>query len=102
MKFFLLSDNTDSLVGMRLVGIDGVVVHEKKEFLRALEDALEDPSIAVILVTTKLIELAPGVISELKLTQSRQLIVEIPDRHGGAGIGEAIDRYVSEAIGVKL
>jgi V/A-type H+-transporting ATPase subunit F len=102
MKFFLLSDNTDSLVGMRLVGIDGVVVHEKKEFLRALEDALEDPSIAVILVTTKLIELAPNVISELKLTQSRQLIVEIPDRHGGAGIGEAIDRYVSEAIGVKL
>lgn len=102
MKFFLLSDNVDSLVGMRLVGIDGVEVHGKKEFLRALEDALEDPSIAVILVTTKLVELAPQVISELKLTQSRQLIVEIPDRHGGAGIGEAIDRYVSEAIGVKL
>jgi V/A-type H+/Na+-transporting ATPase subunit F len=102
MKFFLISDNVDSLVGMRLVGIDGVIVHEKQEFLRALEDALEDSSIAVVLVTTKLVELAPNVISELKLTQSRQLIVEIPDRHGGAEIGEAIDRYVSEAIGVKL
>ncbi len=102
MKWFLISDNVDSLVGMRLVGIDGVIVHERKEFLLALEDALEDPSIAVILVTTKLVNLAPAVISELKLTQSRQLIVEIPDRHGGANIGEEIDRYISEAIGVKL
>lgn len=102
MKFFLISDNVDTEVGMRLVGIDGIVVHEKHEFLRALEDALEDESIAIILVTTKLVELAPQIISELKLTQPRQLIVEIPDRHGTSEIGEAIDRYVSEAIGVKL
>ncbi|MBN2299892.1 MAG: V-type ATP synthase subunit F [Acholeplasmataceae bacterium] len=102
MKFFLLSDNVDTQVGMRLVGIDSVVVHEKKEFLTALEKALNDESIAVILVTTKLIELAPSIISELKLTLKRKLIVEIPDRHGTAKIGEAIDRYVSEAIGIKL
>ncbi|HBG32406.1 MAG TPA: ATP synthase subunit F [Acholeplasmataceae bacterium] len=102
MKFFLISDNVDTEVGMRLVGIDGIVVHEKNEFLRALEGALEDESIAIILVTTKLVELAPNIISELKLTQPRQLIVEIPDRHGTSEIGEAIDRYVSEAIGVKL
>ena len=102
MKFFLISDNVDSLVGMRLVGIDGIIVHERKEFLRALEDALEDTSIAVILVTTKLVSLAPAIISELKLTQPRQLIVEIPDRHGGANIGEGIATCIREAIGVKL
>lgn len=102
MRFFLISDNVDTEVGMRLVGIDGVVVHEKDEFLSALEDALQDPNIAIILVTTKLVELAPQIISEIKLTESRKLIVEIPDRHGTTNIGEAIDRYVSEAIGVKL
>lgn len=102
MRFFLISDNVDTEVGMRLVGIDGVVVHEKDEFLNALEDAFQDPNIAIILVTTKLVELAPNIISEIKLTESRKLIVEIPDRHGKSNIGEAIDRYVSEAIGVKL
>ncbi|MBU1093409.1 MAG: V-type ATP synthase subunit F [Firmicutes bacterium] len=102
MKFFLLSDNVDTQVGMRLVGIDGEVVHETKEFLAELEKALNDETIAVILVTTKLVELAPQIISELKLTQQKKLIVEIPDRHGQAKIGEAIDRYVSEAIGIKL
>lgn len=56
----------------------------------------------MILITTKLIDLAPDVISEIKLKQQKPLLVEIPDRHGNSKIGETIDRYVSEAIGVKL
>ena len=31
MRMFLISDNVDTLTGMRLAGIDGVVVHEKQE-----------------------------------------------------------------------
>ncbi|MEG1630492.1 MAG: ATP synthase subunit F, partial [Erysipelotrichaceae bacterium] len=48
------------------------------------------------------IQLCPDVISELKLTRKEPLLVEVPDRHGSAKIGEVIDGYVSEAIGVKL
>ena len=102
MKFFLISDNTDTLMGLRLVGIEGVVLHERQEFLETLEEKMKDPSIAIILVTTKLIELCPDNISEVKLKQPKPLIVEIPDRHGESKIGETIDSYVSEAIGVKL
>lgn len=102
MKFYVISDNVDTQMGMRLAGIDGVVVHERREFLEKLEELLHDESIATVLITTKLIELAPGVISELKLTQKSPLIVEIPDRHGDSNIGESIDGYVKEAIGVKL
>ena len=28
MRFYLISDNVDTQVGMRLAGIEGVVVHE--------------------------------------------------------------------------
>ena len=102
MKFYLLSDNVDTQVGLRLVGIEGEVVHERREFLELLEEKIKDKSIGIILITTKLIELAPDVISEIKLKQRQPLIVEIPDRHGESKIGETIDRYVSEAVGVKL
>ena len=102
MKFFLLSDNIDTQVGMRLVGIDGVIVHEKEEFLEELNKAMNNDQIAIIMITTKLVELAPTEISELKLKDTRALLVEIPDRHGDSNIGEDIDKYVSEAIGVKL
>ena len=102
MKFFLLSDNIDTQVGMRLVGIEGVVIHERQEVLEELEKVINNPEIAILLITTKLVELAPVVISELKLKQPRPLIVEIPDRHGSSNIGEVINQYVSEAIGVKM
>lgn len=102
MRFFLLGDNIDTQMGMRLAGIEGVVVHERQEVLEELEKAMHMEDVAIILMTTKLIRTCPDVISELKLKLKKPLIVEIPDRHGSAKIGETIDRYVSEAIGVKL
>ncbi len=102
MKFFLLSDNIDTQVGMRLVGIESVIVNKKEDLIEELEKVLANPNIAILLITTKLVELAPKMISELKLKQSKPLIVEIPDRHGTSNVGEMINKYVSEAIGVKL
>ena len=29
MKMYLISDNLDTLTGMRLAGVDGIVVHER-------------------------------------------------------------------------
>lgn len=102
MKFFLLSDNIDTQMGMRLAGIEGIVIHEREEVLRELEKAMHREDVAVVLMTTKLMQTCPEIISDLKLKQKRPLIVEIPDRHGSAKVGETIDGYVSEAIGVKL
>ena len=31
MKMYLISDNVDTLTGMRLAGVEGVVVHGRKE-----------------------------------------------------------------------
>ena len=102
MRFFLLSDNVDTQVGMRLVGIEGIVIHERDILIDNLERLMQDPEICVILITTKLVELCPEIISELKLKQSSKLIVEIPDRRDSSRVGQSIDKYVSEAIGIKL
>jgi V/A-type H+/Na+-transporting ATPase subunit F len=102
MKFFLISDNTDTQMGLRLAGIDGVVVHSREEVLHELNLAIKDDTIAIVLMTTLAINTAPVEIAELKLKLSKPLIVEIPDRHGSAKIGETIDAYISEAIGIKI
>ena len=41
MKFFLISDNIDTLIGLRLVGIEGVVVHTRKDFLEILQTKMK-------------------------------------------------------------
>lgn len=102
MKVFCISDNIDTQMGLRLAGIEGVVVHEREEFINALQTAIKDPDIGIVLMTTIIVNLAPEIISEYKLTLKSPLLVEIPDRHGSANIGETIDSYISEAIGIKI
>lgn len=102
MKAFVISDNVDTYMGMRLAGFDCVVVHQKEEVLDALQQCLTDDSLACVLMTTKIVEMIPDVISEYKLHLKKPLLCEIPDRHGNSKIGETIDAYISEAIGVKL
>lgn len=102
MKFFLISDNIDTQMGMRLAGIDGVVVHKEEEVSEALDKAINDDEVAVILMTEKLIKLCHDKVYDLKLNCPKPLIVEIPDRHGTSNISESIDTYVRDAIGINL
>ncbi|MDD2592271.1 MAG: V-type ATP synthase subunit F [Erysipelotrichaceae bacterium] len=102
MRMILISDNTDTGMGLRLAGIEGVVVHEKAEVIKALDQYTQQNDVAIILMTTNIVNLCPDIISDLKLKLSKPLLVEIPDRHGSVKIGEVIDSYISEAIGVKL
>lgn len=102
MKFYLISDNVDTKMGLRLAGIDGVVIHSDSEVRRELEKAMNMPDVAVILMTERLMSLCPELIYDLKLNRKQPLIVEIPDRHGNGRTKDSITRYVQEAIGVKL
>ncbi|XOQ44185.1 MAG: Archaeal/vacuolar-type H+-ATPase subunit F/Vma7 [Clostridium sp.] len=102
MRFYLISDNVDTQVGMRLAGIEGVVVHKEDEVRQALQAAMEQEDIAVVLITETLLSLCPEMIYNLKLNRRRPLIVEIPDRHGNGRTKDSITRYVREAIGVKI
>ncbi len=102
MKVFCISDNIDTQMGLRLAGIEGVVLHEKDEILEELEKQIKDPDVAIILMTTKVINSIFDIVSNYKLNLSKPLLVEIPDRHGSVEIGEVIDKYISEAIGIKL
>lgn len=101
MKFFLISDNADTQMGMRLAGIEGVVVHEAEEVEAAVREAVRNREIGILLITDKLGKLCPALLNERKRNHKRPLIVEIPDRHGG-DVGGALERYIGEALGIKL
>ncbi|MDE5852490.1 MAG: V-type ATP synthase subunit F [Oscillospiraceae bacterium] len=102
MKFFCISDNIDTQIGMRLAGIEGVVVHTSEEVEEALNKACNDEEIGLVLVSNKLMNLCPDKIYDIKLRSKYPLVVEIPDRHGDVKISETITEYVRESIGVKI
>lgn len=102
MKMYLISDNIDTLAGMRLAGVEGAVVHTKEELKAQLEQTLADREVGIILLTEKFGREFPEIIDEVKLERKLPLIVEIPDRHGTGRKPDFITSYVNEAIGLKL
>ena len=102
MRMYLISDNVDTRVGMRLAGIEGEVVHEYDEVRQALERVCGAEDIGIVLMTKKLITLCKDVVYDIKLNKRRPLIVEIPDRHGDSDIGDSITTYIREAVGISI
>jgi V/A-type H+-transporting ATPase subunit F len=102
MVIYLISDNRDTLVGLRLAGIKGRVVHERNEAKEALNIALQDKNIGILAISEKAAELIKDEITEIKLKKPYPLIVEIPDRHGSNKDNDYILNYVRNSVGIKV
>ena len=102
MKMFLISDNMDTYNGMRLSGIDGVVVHNPNEIEQAFKKATSDRDIGLILVTEKIAVLRKDLVDYHKLNGKMPLLVEVPDRHSTSRVKESIATYVKNAIGINI
>lgn len=102
MQMYLISDNTDTYIGMRLAGVEGSVVHDRQELKEALDTVIADKNIGIVLLTENFGREYPDLVNDIKLNHRLPLIVEIPDRHGTGRKPNFITDYVSEAIGLKL
>ncbi|MGN1128700.1 MAG: V-type ATP synthase subunit F [Candidatus Flemingiibacterium sp.] len=78
---FVISDNNDTCAGMRLAGVEGVVVHTREEVSAEIERLCSDKSVGIILITGKLRALASDIIEEKQRLNPMPLFLEIPDRH---------------------
>lgn len=101
MKSFLISDNRDTIVGMRLANIEGVLAQSREEITARFHEAVEDKDIGIIIITEKIFEEIKEEVLELKRIGNTQLIVTIPDRTGLKD-KNFIMRYIKESIGIKI
>ena len=102
MRMYLISDNTDTLTGMRLAGVDGVIAKEKGTLEKALNEVLKDKNIGIILLTETLGKKYPELVKTVRTEHKKPLLIEIPDRHGTGRRSDFITAYVNDAIGLKL
>lgn len=102
MKMYLISDNTDTMTGMRLAGVEGVIARSRDEVKTALSDALARKDIGILLLTEALGQTYPDLVKAVRTEHKMPLLIEIPDRHGTGRRPDFITAYVNEAIGLKL
>ena len=75
---------------------------KQNELKDALQKAISNKEIGIILLTEKFGREFPEIIDDVKLHHKTPLIIEIPDRHGTGRKPDFITSYVNEAIGLKL
>lgn len=102
MKSYLISDNRDTLVGMRMVGVKGEIVKDKKEAEVLLDNLVKNKEIGIILITEKAAIMAKEKVNFVKQKMHQPLVIEIPDRHGSIKEDDYITGYVRDSIGIKI
>ena len=101
MKSYIISDNEESLQGMRLTGIDGEIIREKELILEKIDKLIKNPSIGIIILTQGIKILVEEEVMIRKLSSTDTLIVEIPCPREKIQ-SDFITKYIRESIGLKL
>jgi V/A-type H+-transporting ATPase subunit F len=102
MRFYLISDNSDAMNGMRLAGIEGTVARSEKDMRAALESIAAASDIGMVLVTEKIADTYTALLDAMRGNQTGPLLITVPSTGGSAAGKDRITRYVREAIGVKI
>lgn len=92
----------EAVLGFSLVGVQGVAATTADEVNQALDQALADHEVGIVLVTQDMARLVEARMDYLKLRSTVPLIVEIPGPEGVSPDQPSLSDVVLRAIGVKI
>jgi len=101
MRFYVIGDE-ETVLGFRLVGVQGTVVSNKQDAETAIKKAREDEDLGVILITERTADLVRELVEELLYTTAFPLILEIPDRRGPLKNRGSVRDIVKHAVGLSV
>ncbi len=101
MESYLISDNIDTLQGMRMGGVSGEIINDSLEVIKRIDELIGDPNIGIIILTHKIKSQIEDEVMERKINSKETLIVEIPGPNQSVE-SNFITKYIRESIGLKL
>ncbi|MBI9015044.1 MAG: V-type ATP synthase subunit F [Clostridiales bacterium] len=101
MESYLISDNEETLIGMKMAGISGELLTENHEILARIDELILDPKIGIVILTHKTKEKIEEEVMIRKLQSRETLIIEIPGPNESIK-KDFITKYIRESIGLKL
>lgn len=101
MKSFLITKERETLVGLRLSGIQGEIIKDSHKILEKIDALIKDESIGIILITQSIFTDMQEEIIKRKLEATETLIISIP------AFGETLNRnlitnHIKESIGLDF
>lgn len=101
MKLLVIG-NQDAVWGFALTGIHGQVATTAADLRQALDAALADAEVGIILLTEDAADLDRQRVEKLMLRTSTPLIVELPGPQGPNPDRPSLNDVIRRTIGVKI
>ncbi len=98
----LVIGHPDAVLGFSLAGAEGRAVLDAEQANAALDAALKDRSLGIVLVTKDIAATIQTRMEDLKLHSTMPLIVEIPSPEGIQPGEPSLSEIVLRAIGIRL
>ncbi len=98
----LVIGNQDAVLGFALTGVYGHTVSTAKELRQALDDAVADHDVGIILVTEDVADLDRPRVEKLMMRSAIPLVVELPGPSGPNPDRPTLSEIVRRTIGVKI
>ncbi len=98
----LVIGHPDAVLGFSLTGVEGKAVSGAEQAHAALDSALRDHDLGIVLVTKDVARLMETRMEQLKLRSTTPLIVEIPSPEGVQPGEPSLGELVLRAIGIRL
>lgn len=92
----------EAVLGFALVGVHGTAARTRDQANQALDEALQAPSVGIVLVTQDVAALIGERMEQLKLRSTVPLIVEIPGPDSDREERPPLSELIRRAIGVRI
>jgi V/A-type H+-transporting ATPase subunit F len=101
MKSVVLANQKETIVGLRLAGIKGILIKDPKEVIPKVKELINDPSVGTIMITQALFKANHEGLLEIKLKLKEKMIIKIP------GFNEEMEEsliyeHIKDSVGLKL
>jgi len=101
MQFYVIGDES-TVMGFRLVGVEGEVVETAEEAREELKKMVAAPDAGIIIITEKIAAQLHEEMEHHIFERSFPLIIEIPDRTGPIPGRVSIRQLVRAAVGINV
>ena len=101
MKFYCIGDE-DSVRGFRLAGIDGRAVSSDEEAEAALQWAVQQTGIGVVIITDVVATAIRSQVDTIRLEREQPLVVEVSGPAGPLAGRKTLRQLVQEAVGIRI
>ena len=101
MRSIIVTDNDETVIGLRLAGVEGKLVKNDESVLMIIDELIMNENIGIIMITQNIFTKNQEELLLRKLKEKETLIIEIP------GFNEKpkkslISEHIQSSIGLKL